>query len=128
MGKIDSLIGGTEIQFRSDCPINAVLEIFGDKWTLLIVRDIFLNNKHKFGDFAAMGEGIPTNILANRLKRLVKYGIVDKIPYQEHPTRYEYHLTDDGRDLEPFVREMIRWGLEHVPGTGKSKGYSEAKR
>jgi DNA-binding HxlR family transcriptional regulator len=108
---------------RSDCPISAVLDIFGDKWTLLIVRDIVINERHKYNEFAAMGEGIPTNILADRLKRLVKYGIVEKRPYQQRPTRYEYHLTKKGEDLRPIIHDMVRWGLKHVPGTGASKGY-----
>lgn len=113
----------TTDDLRSDCPINAVVELFGDKWTLLIVREMLIEDRHKYGDFAKMTEGIPTNILADRLKRLTAYDVVEKTPYQDNPIRYEYHLTDKGRDLEPMVREMIRWGLAYVPGTGKSKGY-----
>ncbi len=108
---------------RSDCPVNAVLEIMGDKWTLLIVRDILLHDSHKYGEFAAMAERIPSNILANRLKRLVAHGILEMVLYQRHPQRFEYHLTAKGRDLEPLVQAMIHWGLTHVPGTGKSKGF-----
>lgn len=108
---------------RSDCPINASLDIFGDSWSLLIVRDIILDGKHKYGEFESMAEGIPTNILANRLKRLTEAGILEKRPYQQRPLRYEYHLTEKGWDLEPILREMIHWGLKYVPGTGKSKGY-----
>ncbi|KAA3661427.1 MAG: transcriptional regulator [Chloroflexi bacterium] len=108
---------------RSDCPVNAVLEVVGDKWTLLIVRDILLYDSHKYGEFAAMAERIPSNILANRLKRLVAHNILEMVPYQQHPLRYEYHLTTKGRDLEPLVQAMIHWGLTHVSGTGKSKGF-----
>ena len=108
---------------RSDCPVAAVLDILGDKWTLLIIRDIIVNHRHRYGEFAAMAENIPTNILADRLKRLVDYAILEKILYQEKPMRYEYHLTEKGCALEPIVRDMIRWGLHYVPGTGKSKGY-----
>jgi DNA-binding HxlR family transcriptional regulator len=108
---------------RSDCPINASLELFGDRWSLLIVRDIILEQKHKYGEFEAMAEGIPTNILADRLKRLTKAGILKKRAYWQRPLRYEYHLTEKGGDLEPILREMIRWGLKYIPGTGKSKGY-----
>lgn len=108
---------------RSDCPISAVLDVFGDKWTLLVVRDIVINKRHKYNEFAAMDEGIPTNILANRLKRLVEYDILEKRPYQQRPTRYEYHLTQKGEDLIPIIHDMIHWGLKHVPGTGASKGY-----
>ena len=108
---------------RSDCPVSAVLDIVGDKWTLLIVRDIIINQRQRYSEFANMAEGIPTNILADRLKRLVKHGVLEKILYQQHPPRYEYRLTEKGRELEPMLRAMIQWGLKHVPGTGKSKGY-----
>jgi DNA-binding HxlR family transcriptional regulator len=108
---------------RSDCPISAVLDIFGDKWTLLVVRDIVINKRHKYDEFAAMDEGISTNILADRLKRLLEHGILEKRPYQQRPTRYEYHLTPKGEDLIPIIQDMIRLGLKHVPGTGASKGH-----
>jgi DNA-binding HxlR family transcriptional regulator len=100
------------------CPIANVLDLVGDKWSLLIVRDMLLFNKHRYGDFLAADEGIPTNILADRLKRLEENGLIEKSPYQHHPVRYEYHLTDKGQDLEPLMREMIHWGLKHIPGTG----------
>lgn len=108
---------------RSDCPVAATLDIVGDKWTLLIVRDIIINQRHRYGEFASMNEGIPTNILADRLKRLVDCGILEKAPYQQRPRRYEYRLTEKGRDLEPILHAMIQWGLKYVSGTGKSKGY-----
>jgi DNA-binding HxlR family transcriptional regulator len=108
---------------RSDCPINAALDLFGDRWSLLIVRDIIQDDKHKYSEFEAMAEGIPTNILADRLKRMVAAGVLEKRAYWQRPLRYEYHLTDKGRDLEPILREMIRWGLKHIPGTGSSKKF-----
>lgn len=108
---------------RSDCPIAAVLDILGDKWTLLIVRDILIEHRHRYHEFVAMDEHIPESVLADRLKRLVAYEILDKQAYQNNPPRYEYHLTAKGKELEPILRDMIRWGLKHVPGTGKSKGY-----
>jgi DNA-binding HxlR family transcriptional regulator len=107
---------------RSDCPVAAVLDRFGDKWTLLIIRDLLIDNRHRYSEFAAMPEGIPTNILANRLKRLVDQRVLEKRVYQQHPPRYEYYLTPKGRALEPMIRSMIQWGLQHVPGAGKSKG------
>ncbi|MEM7346004.1 MAG: helix-turn-helix domain-containing protein [Chloroflexota bacterium] len=110
-------------QRRSDCPISAVLDILGDKWTLLIIRDVMIDDRHKYNEFAAMKEGIPTNILADRLKRLVDYDILEKRPYQDRPVRYEYYLTDKGKELEPVVMAMATWGLNNVPGTGKSRGY-----
>ncbi|MDJ0757277.1 MAG: helix-turn-helix domain-containing protein [Ardenticatenaceae bacterium] len=104
---------------RSTCPITNVLDLVGDKWSLLIVRDILIHDKHRYGDFLAADEHITTNILADRLKRLEAAGIIAKTPYQNNPIRYEYDLTDKGHDLEPLVREMVRWGLKHIPGTGK---------
>lgn len=112
-----------EPPLRSDCPVAGVLDLFGDRWTLLIIRDLMINHRHRYNEFAAMSEGIPTNILADRLKRLVDHGVLDKIAYQQHPPRYEYHLTAKGRDLEPIIRSMIQWGLRYIPGAGKSKGY-----
>lgn len=112
-----------ESSMRSDCPVAGVLDRFGDKWTLLIIRDLLINNRHRYNEFAAMPEGIPTNILADRLKRLVDQGVLEKVAYQQHPPRYEYYLTAKGRDLEPIIRSMIQWGLKYVPGAGRSKGY-----
>lgn len=108
---------------RSDCPVAGVLDRFGDKWTLLIIRELLFNQHHRYNEFAAMPEGIPTNILADRLKRLVEQDVLEKVAYQQHPPRYEYYLTPKGRDLEPIIRSMVQWGLKYVPGAGKSKGY-----
>ncbi|MFT5193195.1 MAG: DNA-binding HxlR family transcriptional regulator [Cellvibrionaceae bacterium] len=110
-------------QLRSDCPVSAVLNIFGDKWTFLIIRDVIIENRHKYNEFAAMKDRIPTNILADRLKRLVEHDILEKRLYQERPNRYEYHLTQKGKELKPIIYEMVKWGLNHVSGTGASKGY-----
>ncbi len=103
---------------RSICPLTNTLDLIGDRWTLLIVRDILIHHKHRYGEFLASDERITTNILADRLKRLEEYSLIEKTPYQHNPVRYEYTLTEKGRDLEPLVREMIRWGLSHIPGTG----------
>ena len=96
-----------------------VLDVLGDKWSLLIVRDMLLHDWHRYGDFLAADEGITTNILADRLKRLEHYAIIEKTPYQTNPVRYEYYLTERGVELEPMIRNMIDWGLKHVPGSGK---------
>ena len=103
---------------RSSCPIANTLDLIGDKWTLLIVRDMLMRDKHRYGEFLASAEGITTNILADRLKRLEENGLVAKTPYQSNPLRYEYSLTDKGKDLAPMIQEMIRWGLKHIPGAG----------
>ena len=95
---------------RSECPIANSLDIIGDRWTLLIIRDILINGKHRFREFQNIPESFPTNILADRLKRLEQWGLIEKRTYQEHPVRYEYHLTDDGLALEPVLKALETWG------------------
>jgi DNA-binding HxlR family transcriptional regulator len=101
---------------RSVCPITNTLDVLGDKWTLLVVRDMFLGKK-TYGEFLASPEGIPTNILADRLKRLEQHGIINKTPYQQSPVRYAYQLTSKGQQLSPVIKEIIKWGLENIQGT-----------
>jgi len=105
---------------RSGCPVACTMDIIGDKWTLLIVRDLF-KNKHRYNQFLESGEGITTNILADRLQRLVKSGLVCKTPYQKNPVRYEYHLTDTGKSLEPVMWSIVEWANKYIPGTYKPK-------
>lgn len=102
--------------FRSTCPIASALDIVGDKWTLVVIRDLFLG-KHRYGEFQASPEAIPTNILAERLKRLEAAGLVAKEFYQANPPRAEYYLTRRGADLGPVLRAMREWGEKHIDGT-----------
>nr|WP_284692102.1 helix-turn-helix domain-containing protein [Pinirhizobacter soli] len=88
----------------------------GDRWSLLVVRDL-LQGKHTYGELADSREGIPTNILADRLKRLEASGILVKAPYQERPVRYSYTLTPKGKDLGNVLLAFVRWGTQHIPGT-----------
>ncbi len=101
---------------RSSCPVAATLDIIGDKWTLLVVRDIFLDRK-RYNQFLESPEAIPTNILADRLKRLESHGLVRKTPYQDNPVRYEYELTQKGLALGPVLKSIVQWGGEFLPGT-----------
>ena len=101
---------------RSSCPVACLLDLVGDKWTLLIVRDLLLG-KSRYGEFHDSPEGIPTNILADRLKRLHEQGIVVKQVYQKRPERFEYVLTEKGRDLGPVVKACVFWGETHVAGS-----------
>lgn len=101
---------------RSDCPVACVLDLLGDKWTLLLVRDMLLD-KSRYGEFLESPESIPTNILIDRLERLLGAGVIEKEPYQERPVRFAYKLTDKGRDLGPIVFEYVRWGEKYVAGT-----------
>ena len=97
---------------RSACPVAYLLDILGDRWTMLVIRDLLLGaSKHK--DFLASPEGIPTNILAERLKRLEGEGLVSKTAYQDNPVRYTYVLTTKGRDLAPLLKEMVKWSKKY---------------
>jgi DNA-binding HxlR family transcriptional regulator len=101
---------------RSSCPIASTLDVVGDKWTLLLIRDIGLFKKHRNKNFQDADERIPSNILAKRLQTMVREGLVEKRLYQTRPPRYEYHLTPSGRALLPVVRALARWGLAHMDG------------
>ena len=101
---------------RSPCPVSCSLDLLGDKWTLLVVRDLLLG-KTTYTEFQKSPEGIPTNILAERLKRLQAAGIVEKSRYQERPVRHAYRLTEKGRDLRPVLSALIDWGNKYIPGT-----------
>ena len=105
-----------QVTRRSACPAACALDIAGDRWTLLIVRDL-LRGRETYGALAAAGEGIPTNILADRLKRMEESGLIKAAPYQEHPVRYRYQLTAKGRDLETVLAALARWGKRHVRHT-----------
>jgi DNA-binding HxlR family transcriptional regulator len=96
------------------CSVASTLEIIGERWTLLIVRDIFLGVR-RFDDLQR-NLGIARNILQNRLERLVDEGIVVKRPYQERPVRYEYRLTTKGADLWPVLVSLVYWGNQYALG------------
>lgn len=98
---------------RSNCPINFVLETFGDKWSLLIVRDLMFKDKRSYREFLDSDEGIATNILADRLKRLEQHGIVDKQTDPDNRSRVIYSLTDRGKDLMPVMLEITAWSAKH---------------
>jgi len=101
---------------RSPCPIACALDTLGDKWTLLVVRDLLLGRK-RFKDFTSSPEKIPTNILSNRLDRLIQRGLVRQIPLEESPGRQWYELTDKGKALQTVIKALVAWGLEWEPGT-----------
>lgn len=104
---------------RSDCPLACTLDIIGDKWSMLILRDLFFG-KTRYSDFLNSGENIPTNILAARLKHLEEAGLIAAKPYQQRPRRHEYHLTRAGRSLTQIVLTLARWGAENIPGTRRT--------
>ncbi len=98
---------------KSDCPINFALEIFGDKWTFLIVRDLIFKGKHYYGEFLQMEEKIATNILADRLVLLEESGIVSRTIDEAHNSKKIYKLTKKGVDLLPVLTEVILWSAKY---------------
>jgi DNA-binding HxlR family transcriptional regulator len=103
-------------ELRSRCPVACSLDVLGDRWTLLVIRDLFAG-KSRFGEFMTSPERIPTNILAERLKRLERAGLIATTPYSEHPLRVDYRLTERGQALAPVVNAIAVWGLAQFPGT-----------
>ena len=92
---------------RSTCPAACALYVAGDRWTLLIVRDL-LRGRDTYSALAASDEGIPTNILSDRLKKMEAAGLIESKPYQERPVRYSYALTEKGRDLPAVLTPLAR--------------------
>ncbi|HVV22129.1 MAG TPA: helix-turn-helix domain-containing protein [Pseudonocardiaceae bacterium] len=93
---------------RVGCPIAASLDVLGERWTLLAVREMSYG-VHRFDQIADY-TGATRDVLADRLRKLVAAGVVERRPYNEHPPRYEYHLTEAGRELEPILRGLYDWG------------------
>jgi DNA-binding HxlR family transcriptional regulator len=91
--------------------------MIGDKWTLLIIRDMVLLNKSTYKQFSDSDEKIPTNILSDRLKRLQSFGLIEKTSYQTRPLRYEYKVTRKGRDLWRVLEAITAWSNAYVAGT-----------
>ncbi len=98
---------------RSDCPISCSLDVFGDKWSLLIIRDIMLRGKMSYSEFLKSEEKIATNILVNRLKVLESENILSKKVSSENKSKFVYSLTKKGIDLLPIVIEIMDWGAKY---------------
>jgi DNA-binding HxlR family transcriptional regulator len=98
---------------KSDCPINFALEIFGDRWTFLIVRDLMFKGKHFYGEFLMSEEKIATNTLADRLSLLESNGIISKSSDPSHKQKIMYSLTQKGIDLVPVLVEVIMWSAKY---------------
>ncbi|MEM8582705.1 MAG: helix-turn-helix domain-containing protein [Bacteroidota bacterium] len=101
---------------RSDCPISYALDFFGDKWSLLVIRDLVFEGKSFFKEFQQSKEGIATNILSSRLKKLEASGIIESRVYPQLKTKKEYKLTAKGLDLIPVLVEMIAWSAKYQEG------------
>jgi len=118
MGKIKSVRAPKTgaVSRRSPCPVACSLDIVGDRWTLLVIRDLMLG-RTRFKDFSASPEHIPTNILSDRLVRLLRSGIVEQVPAADGTKRLAYRLTAKGRALRPLLAAMRDWGLKWEKGT-----------
>ena len=94
------------------CSVARTLEVVGERWTLLVLRDIFLGNR-RF-DAIQRHLGVARNVLQSRLERLLEHGVIEKVPYQERPVRHEYRLTPKGIDLWPTIVSLLQWGDRHA--------------
>lgn len=103
-------------EFRSKCPIATTLDLVGDRWTLIVLRDM-VTGKARFSQFLDSPEQITTNVLTDRLLQMEGAGLVERKPYQLRPKRYEYRLTEKGLALLPVIQEISRWANQHIPGT-----------
>ena len=101
---------------RSPCPVANALDVVGDKWSLLVIRDL-LSGKQTYTDLLTSPEGIPTNLLAERLARLQRAGLLTRSAYQRRPVRYAYTLTDKGKALGEVLKAYVAWGKRYIPGT-----------
>ena len=110
---------------KSDCPIHFASEIFGDRWTLLIIRDLMFKGKKHYGEFLNAEEKIATNILADRLVLLEQSGIINKKQDANHKSKLVYSLTQKGLDLLPLLTEIILWSAKYDENTAADKGFVE---
>ena len=117
-----------EIKKRSDCPISSALEIFGDKWSLLIIRDIALFGKNTYNEFLKSDEKIATNILANRLILLEKEGIITKEDHPESKAKIFYRISKKGLDLLPILFEISLWSDKYLPTPLQARQIAKAYR
>lgn len=102
-------------RLRSLCPVGHALDIIGDRWSLLIIRDMAAFGKSTFKEFLESDENIATNTLTARLKRLEEAGLIEARTYQQNPVRRSYHLTEKGEALRPILRALRDWGIRWAP-------------
>jgi DNA-binding HxlR family transcriptional regulator len=108
---------------KSDCPVHFALEVFGDAWTLLIVRDLMFKGRTSYTDFLRAEEGIATNVLADRLQRLEEDGIIERVSGSGRGTAGAYRLTAKGIDLLPILLEIIGWSAKYDPKTAADRRF-----
>lgn len=111
---------------RSGCPINLTLEQLGDRWSLIVIRDLMFGNRRTYGDLLAQSEeGIASNILADRLKRLVAAGLLTRRPDPQHRQKGIYSLTEPAIQLLPLLAQMAAWGRRHTPASHELSARAE---
>lgn len=95
---------------QKGCPVARTLDLIGERWSLLVLRDLFLKGPRRFQDFQESLSGVAPNTLSARLKELENHGLIARRLYSEHPPRLEYHLTDKGKTLGPVMKALREWG------------------
>ena len=108
---------------QSGCPIAFALDIFGDRWSLLILRDLIFKGKQRYKDFLSSEEAISTNILADRLMRLEEHGLISKQDDETNKKQFLYAPTEKGLELIPVLLEIVRWSAKHDPKTAAPKAF-----
>ena len=99
---------------QKDCPVARTLDVVGERWTILILRDLFLQGPRRFQDFQEALAGVAPNTLSARLKDLEAADFIERTVYSEHPPRLEYHLTERGKSFGPVMKELRKWGLRNT--------------
>ena len=111
---------------KSNCPISYSLDLFGDRWTLVVLRDLILWGKSRFAELQASDEQIASNILTDRLRRLENDGFIEVGTDPEDARKKIYTPTEKGLSLTPVLLEIAAWGASHDPNTGAPEGFAEA--
>ncbi len=111
---------------KSGCPISYSLDLFGDRWTLLVLRDLILWGKSRFAELLSSDERIASNILSDRLRRLEAEGIIESRPAEDDARQKLYAATTKGETLVPVLLEIAAWGASHDDATGAPPGFAEA--
>ena len=107
-------------KYLLNCPVASTLDVIGDRWAILILRDLFLHESRRFQDFQDALPGVSPNTLSARLKTLEEHGLVSRRLYEDRPPRAEYVLTDKGRTLGPVLKALWDWGQTHGRPTKSS--------
>jgi DNA-binding HxlR family transcriptional regulator len=98
---------------QKNCPVARTLDVIGERWTILLLRDLFLRGPRRFQDFQESLAGVAPNTLSARLKDMEKHGLIERRAYSNHPPRLEYQLTEKGKSLAPVLKALRDWGQRH---------------